>query len=170
MACTLSSCGALGLRCPKPCGILVPRPGIEPASPALEGRPPGKSWPRDLKAGIGRLCESAHGFHWLLRSSSDSTYLPTPWLFSPMASVYILLPSSPTLLFSSHLLSSTMSRSYMGSLRFFREAVSYPISKGRKILFLNISRWGAVLTANLGLCVLKACALFPLEFLQWGVL
>ena len=56
----LSSCGpraleregsvvvARGLSCPEACGILVPRPGIEPASPALEGRflttgPPGKS-------------------------------------------------------------------------------------------------------------------------------
>ena len=33
---------------PKACGILAPRPGIEPATPALEGevlttRPPGKS-------------------------------------------------------------------------------------------------------------------------------
>ena len=37
-----------GLSCPVACGILVPRPGIEPTSPALEGRffttgPPGKS-------------------------------------------------------------------------------------------------------------------------------
>ena len=37
-----------GLSCPAACGILVPRTGIEPASPALEGRffttgPPGKS-------------------------------------------------------------------------------------------------------------------------------
>ena len=56
----LSSCGtwalehagsvvaAHGLSCPTLCGILVPRPGIEPASPALEGGflttvPPGKS-------------------------------------------------------------------------------------------------------------------------------
>ena len=39
---------ALGLSCPVACGILVPQPGIEPESPALEGgflttRPPGKS-------------------------------------------------------------------------------------------------------------------------------
>ena len=39
---------ACGLSCPAACGILVPRPGIEPASPALEGGfftngPPGKS-------------------------------------------------------------------------------------------------------------------------------
>ena len=27
-----------GLICPTACGILVPRPGIEPATPALEGR------------------------------------------------------------------------------------------------------------------------------------
>ena len=37
-----------GLSCPTACGILVPRPGIEPTSPALEGGfsttgPPGKS-------------------------------------------------------------------------------------------------------------------------------
>ena len=37
VACVLSSCGA-GLSCPTACGILVPRPGIEPTSPALEGR------------------------------------------------------------------------------------------------------------------------------------
>ena len=29
---------AVGLSCPSACGILVPRPGIEPESPALEGR------------------------------------------------------------------------------------------------------------------------------------
>ena len=39
---------AHGLSCLAPCGILVPRPGMEPESPALEGRflttgPPGKS-------------------------------------------------------------------------------------------------------------------------------
>ena len=39
---------AHGLSCPTACGILDPRPGIEPASPALEGRflitgPPGES-------------------------------------------------------------------------------------------------------------------------------
>ena len=27
-----------GLRCPVACGVLVPRPGIEPVPPALEGR------------------------------------------------------------------------------------------------------------------------------------
>ena len=39
---------ACGLSCPEACGILVPLPGIEPMSPALEGGffttgPPGKS-------------------------------------------------------------------------------------------------------------------------------
>ena len=39
---------ARGLSCPTACGILLPQPGIEPVSPALEGRffttgPPGKS-------------------------------------------------------------------------------------------------------------------------------
>ena len=54
-ACGLSSCRELGsvvvacvLSCPAACGILVPQPGIKPASPALEGGylttgPPGKS-------------------------------------------------------------------------------------------------------------------------------
>ena len=37
-----------GLSCPEACGILVPQPGIEPESPALESEflstgPPGKS-------------------------------------------------------------------------------------------------------------------------------
>ena len=50
--CSLRHTGSLGevrgLTCPTTCGILVPRPGIEPASPALEGGffttgPPGKS-------------------------------------------------------------------------------------------------------------------------------
>ena len=41
---------ARGLCCPAARGILIPRPGIEPTSPALEGRffttgPPGKSLP-----------------------------------------------------------------------------------------------------------------------------
>ena len=41
-ACGLSSCGAralerMGLVSPQHVGILVPRPGIEPVSPALEG-------------------------------------------------------------------------------------------------------------------------------------
>ena len=44
---------ARGLSCLTACGILVPQPGIEPASPALEGgffttAPPGKSLERDL--------------------------------------------------------------------------------------------------------------------------
>ena len=52
--CSLRHAGSLvdahGLSCPVACGILVPRPGIEPASPALEGGffttgPPGKSLP-----------------------------------------------------------------------------------------------------------------------------
>ena len=44
----LQSSRARGFSCSAACGILVPPPGIEPASPALEGRflttgPPGKS-------------------------------------------------------------------------------------------------------------------------------
>ena len=46
--CTGSVVAAQRLSCPETCGILVPRLGIEPASPALKGRflttgPPGKS-------------------------------------------------------------------------------------------------------------------------------
>ena len=42
------------LCCSIACGILVPLPGIEPTSPALQGRflitgPPGKSWPMTIK-------------------------------------------------------------------------------------------------------------------------
>ena len=77
----LSSCGAQApkhtgsvvavrrLSCPAGCGILVPRPGMEPASPVLEGGflttgPPGKShdfvsfsshdWLCGCKHGVGR--------------------------------------------------------------------------------------------------------------------
>ena len=35
--CTGSVVVARGLSCPVACGILAPRPGVEPASPALEG-------------------------------------------------------------------------------------------------------------------------------------
>ena len=45
----VSVIAACRLSFPKACGILVPCPGIEPVSPALQGRflttgPPGKSW------------------------------------------------------------------------------------------------------------------------------
>ena len=45
---------APGLSCPAACGILVPRPGIEPMFPALEGGflttgPPGKSIQGDFE-------------------------------------------------------------------------------------------------------------------------
>ena len=48
LRCTSSVVVACGLSCPRAYGILVPQPGIEPVSPALEGRflttgPPGKS-------------------------------------------------------------------------------------------------------------------------------
>ena len=52
----LSSCG-VGPNCPIVCGILVPRPGIEPVSPASEGRflttgPPEKSLQGFVSEGI----------------------------------------------------------------------------------------------------------------------
>ena len=45
---TCSVVVAGGFSCPQACGILVPQPGIEPVSPALQGGylttgPPGKS-------------------------------------------------------------------------------------------------------------------------------
>ena len=48
LRCVSSVVVAHGLSCPTACGILVPQPGIEPASPSLAGRflttgPPGKS-------------------------------------------------------------------------------------------------------------------------------
>ena len=48
LRCASSVVVGLRLSCPGACGILVPRPGIEPSSPALEGGffttgPPGKS-------------------------------------------------------------------------------------------------------------------------------
>ena len=61
--------GARRLICPAACGILVPWPGIEPASPALEGRflatgPPGKS------------------LHWLLIALQSPLFILS--LFPPM--------------------------------------------------------------------------------------
>ena len=73
----LSSCGAQapkragsvvvahGLSCPVACGILVPRPGIEPVSPALQDGflttgPPGKS----LNYQFCRTKENGKLYHW----------------------------------------------------------------------------------------------------------
>ena len=49
------------LSCPLAYGILIPRPGIEPVSPVLEGRflttgPPGKSPRRFLKGLVNQEC------------------------------------------------------------------------------------------------------------------
>ena len=57
---------ARGLSCPKACGILVSRPGIEPAPPALEGRflttgPPGKS--RCCSYWFSSLCTGMDSYH-----------------------------------------------------------------------------------------------------------
>ena len=57
----LSLVEAHRLSCPAACEILVPQPGIEPTSPALEGRffttgPPGKSLECFLKKRIKILC------------------------------------------------------------------------------------------------------------------
>ena len=59
--CRVSAVAGYRLSCPSTCGLLVPGPGIKPASPALEGRflttgPPGKS----LRFGIGMLLLSSH--------------------------------------------------------------------------------------------------------------
>ena len=50
------------LSCPMECGILVPRPGIEPASPALAGKfltmgPPEKSLSRNFDGSLTRDSE-----------------------------------------------------------------------------------------------------------------
>ena len=49
-----------GLRCPEACGILVPRPGVKPESPASEGRflmtgPLEKSFFKNFIGGIADL-------------------------------------------------------------------------------------------------------------------
>ena len=65
LRCKSSVVVAPGLSCPTACGILVPRPGIEPASPELEGRffttgPPGKSLCRSFKIFLINL------FNWMI--------------------------------------------------------------------------------------------------------
>ena len=64
---------ARGLNCPAACGILVPQPGIEPMSPALEGGvlttgPPGKSQYLGFEHGL------------LL---GDKVVFPQSWMPSP---------------------------------------------------------------------------------------
>ena len=76
--CSLRHTGSVvvahGLSCPAACGILVPRPGIEPVSPAQEGRfsttgPPGKSL--------------AYGFcHGLLVLNCNSLLFPNKPIFA----------------------------------------------------------------------------------------
>ena len=85
----LSSCGArdpehegsvvvaYGLSCLAACGILVPRPGIEPASPALEGGfltagPPGKS-PFNVLICIlnNKFLQSSQAIHCLCTAPQD---------------------------------------------------------------------------------------------------
>ena len=56
------------LSCPTACGILVPRPGIEPASPPLEGGffttgPPGKSHKSYPTAAVPNLFGTRDWFH-----------------------------------------------------------------------------------------------------------
>ena len=86
---------ACGLSCPAACGILVPRPGMEPASPALEGGffttgPPGKS-PHRL------LNDSSYCPHGLSPQLSKSTPSPVshPHSSKLRAEVYQPLPSIP---------------------------------------------------------------------------
>ena len=54
---------AHGLSCPGASGILVPQPGVEPASPALEGilltpGPPGKCQRNQIKISLYSFMES----------------------------------------------------------------------------------------------------------------
>ena len=70
------------LSCPEACGILVPQPGIEPASPALEGQfltygPPGKSQKSFYLLTIYLFLYTTHP--WLIYFMSRSLYLWTPF-------------------------------------------------------------------------------------------
>ena len=47
------------LRCSEACGILVPQPGVEPTSPALEGR--------FLTTGLNQGSHEVHACHFLLK-------------------------------------------------------------------------------------------------------
>jgi len=107
----LSSCGAGGLSCPKPCGILVPRPGVEPMSPALEGRflttgPPGKflsvlleentlkreQRPSGIRAMCSALCREVPSPFWVPVACICMTQrVNAPLILTPLA------PHSPTL-------------------------------------------------------------------------
>ena len=67
VVCGLQSAWVQLFSCPVACGILVPPPGIEPASPALEGRflttgPPGKSLYNLLKRYIDALKNFLKGY------------------------------------------------------------------------------------------------------------
>ena len=69
------------LSCPMACGVLVPWLGIEPSSPALEGRflttgPPGKS--QEVICGIFNLLDDRgkrHSYMWHLRHCCSFAYL-----------------------------------------------------------------------------------------------
>ena len=57
---------AHGLSCPAACGLLVPRPGIEPTSPAMEGAffttgPPGKSLKRFIVMVCWKISRNFYG-------------------------------------------------------------------------------------------------------------
>ena len=74
LSCVSSVVVAHGLSCPAACGVLVPWPGIEPASPALEGGffttgPPGKSHPFCFKGFIPQIRKSRQRFWYLLNIS-----------------------------------------------------------------------------------------------------
>ena len=65
LTCTSSLVVARRISCPTACGILVPQPGIEPTSPALEGRfftigPPGKSLKRILIPVLEKVWRRSH--------------------------------------------------------------------------------------------------------------
>ena len=116
MACGIFCCGARapehvgsavvvsGLNCPVACGILVPRRGIEPMSPALEGGfsttgPPGKSRVWNSKWKSFPLRVSKAWLHCLLASSPVLLEATFPI-------VTTLLPSIPSCLGKSSLLFS----------------------------------------------------------------
>ena len=95
LPCSTSLVVACRLSCPAACGILAPWPGIEPGSPALQGRflttgPPGKS----LKWIILRAMKILQWFLYLFKFSSVQSLscvqlFVTPWTAASQASLSI---------------------------------------------------------------------------------
>ena len=88
VACGLSLVVAHRCTCPTACGSLVPRPGIKPLSPALEGGfattgPPGKSlvWLLTRASSLDSLLPLT--FSWFMLHHSLPSPVNQRWLFPP---------------------------------------------------------------------------------------